>query len=199
MLGCLSCGALGRSPLCRACSNDLAPGPGAWLEPGLRVAAGLTHVGSARRLVHRLKYDGAVEAAWVLARFVVPLVPQTAAALVPVPRATVRRLRYGIDPARELASALAGFTGLPVVDALIPGLWWRQRAGSVIRASPRLAARTAVPDGIVLVDDVITTGSTMRAAFAALGSVGALGVAATAPVRLGPQTSRRRRGAGEVA
>ena len=42
--------------------------------------------------------------------------PATATALVPIPRARFRALRYGVDPAAVLAAAVGRRTGLPVVD-----------------------------------------------------------------------------------
>jgi predicted amidophosphoribosyltransferase len=199
MFGCHACGVIGTGTLCRACVIELAPGPGAWLRPGLVAVAGLTHSGPARRLVHRLKYDGVLDVASVLAMFMEPLLPRSAELLVPIPRATARRLRYGVDPARALAAALSRRSGLPVVDALTPGWWWRRRAGSLDRARPVLRATRRLRSGVVLVDDVLTSGATMCAAFATLGLSEARGVTATAPVTLSVQTSRRRHGAGEFA
>ncbi len=87
------------------------------------------HRGTARLLVHRLKYGGHRAAAAVLAEGMAGCVPEGAGALVPVPRARLRHWRYGVDPAVELARALGRLLRLPVVPALAPEWWHRRRAG----------------------------------------------------------------------
>jgi predicted amidophosphoribosyltransferase len=105
-----------------------------------------------------------------------------AAALVPVPRALLRRWRYGVDPAHELTWAVASLTGVPVVDALASDWWHPARAGVATRRRgvPRLRRRRPVPPAAVLVDDVLTTGATLTAAAAALDGARMRAVVATA-------------------
>lgn len=136
------------------------------------------HEGAARTLVRRLKYEAVVAIAPFVAELVVHRVPSDTEALVPVARATARRIRYGVDPARELATALADRTGLPVVDALGPPLWARANAGHrrMDRRPPDFRKRRSVGNALV-VDDVMTTGTTIDAAATTLGGiVGALTV-----------------------
>ena len=137
------------------------------LESGVVVAAGLAHCGAARRLVHRLKYDGVEAAARVLAAAMAPRLMAGATALVPVPRSRLRVLRHGIDPAAALARALSTATGVPVVDALAAGWWWPRHAGNegIRRRPPFRRVRRPFP-GAVLIDDVVTSGATMAAAAA---------------------------------
>lgn len=137
------------------------------------IRAGFLHQGAARHLVHVLKYRGIVAAAHVLARAMSPEVSADAV-LVPVPRVTWRRLRYGVDPALELAGALAHVTGAPVAKLLTPPLWGRPRAGHEHGSAPDFRARwshdlSRMGTGFVLVDDVITSGATLQAAARALG------------------------------
>lgn len=122
------------------------------------------HDGAARSLVHRLKYHAAPLPG--VGRLLSGLLPDSARALVPVPRVAVRRWRYGVDPARELALALGAASGLPVVEALRPPLWVHRRAGpaQAARGTPRFAVVIEPPRGAVLVDDVVTTGTTLAAA-----------------------------------
>ncbi len=184
---CLACAEwTSRRPLCRACSADLAPGPKWRLPSGILVAGGLQHRGAGRRLVHRLKYQGLTEIADLLAGHMAPQLPAAAAALVPAARARLRRIRYGIDPARELARALERRTGLPVYDVLEPSWWWPRHALQARdgRKRPRFRAPRAVPSGAVLVDDVATSGATLQAATDALGSDFRHGLVATAPGRV---------------
>ena len=125
------------------------------------------HQGAARRLVHRLKYDGMPAAAVVLAREMIGLLPDGAAVLVPVPRSRWRAIRYGIDPGREIARQLSAMTSLPMVEALAPPILSAHNAGRrrPDRHAPGLRRASEVPAGAVLVDDVVTTGTTLAAAF----------------------------------
>ncbi len=149
---------------------------------GVRVTAALRHTGAARLLVHRLKYRALPGVADLLAEVITPGVPEGAVALVPVPRAVVRRWRHGVDPALAIARALSQRTGIPVVEALRPGLWWPHHAGrgGRPRSPVRLAALGRARQGWVLVDDVTTSGATLEAAAATLSGV-RLAVVATAP------------------
>ncbi len=168
---CLTCSRWAPTPLCAGCRSRLRrAGP---LTVGqMRVASGLMHSGPARRLVHLLKYGGIDAAAMLLAKVMAGLVPADAAALVPIPRALLRRVRYGVDPAHRLARVVAAETGLPVVDALVAPLWWPSHAGSDrhSRNPPQFRTVGQVPAASVLVDDVLTTGATAAAAAQATGS-----------------------------
>jgi hypothetical protein len=138
---------------------------------GVLVHSAFIHLGTARLLVHRLKYGAQPAAASLLAAGMSRVLPAASTLLVPVPRARLRLWWYGVDPALELARALGRITGLPVSRALAASWWHRRRAGGgdVERGVPRFRARVAVPTGAVLVDDVVTTGATLGAAAAALG------------------------------
>ena len=141
------------------------------------------HRGTARLLVHRLKYGGQAAAASLLAAAMARAVPEGATALVPVPRARSRRWRYGVDPAVELARGLGRVLALPILPALAPEWWHRRRAGpaGAKRGVPRFRVVRPMPPGAVLVDDVVTTGATLRAAAAALGRPCAAVTATVAP------------------
>ena len=164
--------------LCAACRSEFrraAPRP---VGQHLLVIPALAHESVARRLVHQLKYHGMNGAARALAAVMVPCVPDSSRALVPIPRVWTRLARFGIDPGRELARELGGLTGLPVVSCLAAPVWAPAHAGTSRRSRrpPKFRVQRAAPVGSVLVDDVITTGATLAAAAESLG----VGLAVTA-------------------
>jgi predicted amidophosphoribosyltransferase len=116
--------------------------------------------------------------------------------LVPIPAARVSLRRRGFNPAAELARALSAQTGLPLRQQ------WLVRVGqgpkqSTLSREARLRGATGVyacpvqvpPCRVALVDDVMTTGSTLDAAARVLRAAGAASVmalvAARAPVEDG--------------
>jgi predicted amidophosphoribosyltransferase len=194
---CVACGtmagegAAAAGSLCLRCDAGIAPVPQRRIggADGILVGSAAHHEGSARRLVHRLKYQGLVAAADVLALRMVGAVPFQPTALVPVPRALARRVRYGVDPALVLAHRLSRHLDVPVVRALGASLWWRRHAGVSRsgRRSPGLRVVQRVDGSVLLVDDVVTTGATLLHAAGCLrygcesGDVGRMaGVTATA-------------------
>jgi predicted amidophosphoribosyltransferase len=129
----------------------------------VRLVAAFEHVGPAKDLIYGLKYRGLVRYADLVVETVAGRVP--CLPVVPVPRAWTRQLRYGIDPAREIALRLARALGAPMVELLAPPIHTRRRAGGDhTRPVSLFASRGPVPDRFVLVDDVVTTGATVRSA-----------------------------------
>jgi predicted amidophosphoribosyltransferase len=181
---CLACSSPSSGPLCDGCLSTLRPAPDRSLPTGLRVVAGYSHEGAARRLVHRLKYHPVVGVAEYLAAAMAERADGIDA-LVPVPRASLRRWRSGVDPASELAGAVGRILGRPVVHALAAPLWWPRHAGREReRRAPVRFRAAVVPDGaLALVDDVVTTGTTLQSAATVLGAP-ALAVVATSAGRV---------------
>lgn len=178
---CVGCREACPGVVCPECARDLVAPSEVWLG-GVLVRSAFRHEGVARVLVHRLKY-GATPLPG-LARAVAGVLPATATALVPVPRTTLRRWRYGVDPALEIARWVGALTGLAVVRALGAPWWVHRRAGGAgaVHGRPRFR-RTGVPvpAGAVLVDDVVTTGTTLVAASAVTGL--SIAVTVTSAVR----------------
>ena len=139
---CLVCSRSGSGSLCGRCRQWLAPGGWRRLSGGLLVGSGFRHDGPARVLVHRLKYQGIRQAAGLLAEGMAPVMDGTVGTLVPVRRVLLRTWKYGIDPGRELASALAALTGLwaalPFLALFLGG--YAYTAGSTLAQSARATA-----------------------------------------------------------
>jgi predicted amidophosphoribosyltransferase len=154
--------------------------------------APLAHDGPARSLVAALKFRGHLPVVDLMAAQIAATAPvellAAPAVLVPVPAAAGRRRARGFDQAEQLARALARRTGLPRHTAL-------RRHGSGVRQVGASRATRLAPDRLnvvatgqapahpVLVDDVHTTGATLRACAAALRSAGAQRIACVTYVR----------------
>jgi len=182
-MSCLSCGLLGARLVCVTCRATLAPAAERRVG-SVTVRPAFVHEGAARTLVHRLKYSALPAAGEPLARAMALLVPADGTALIPVPRVTARRWAYGVDAALELATLIGRSLGLPVVTGLVAPLWVRHRAGAAgrRRGTPSFKAVGMIPQGGVLVDDVVTSGFTLGRA----GEASGLTRAVTATAGLGP-------------
>ena len=190
---CPGCGRPGE-PLCAGCLRGLRPLPPAPTPPGVdRWVAAFAYEGVARELVARAKYhDRHAALGWLAARMVDAWVATGAAtpALVTwAPTAPARRRARGFDHARVLARGVARGLGVRAVPVLTRGNGPPQTDQPVAhrRAGPVVAARRAVRGSVLLVDDVATTGATLRVCAAALRAAGAAEVVALTAAR----TSRR--------
>jgi len=147
--------------------------------------------GAARASVHALKYDGERRLAEPLGRLMAQRWREVALGgdlVVAVPVHAQRRRERGFDQAELMATVIGEMLALPVVPAVQRasrtiaqhGLGRGARAGNVGRAfviDERLAARVR-GRWPILIDDVVTTGSTLAACAAALYAVGAGAVSA---------------------
>ena len=182
---CLGCRKWSSLTVCPECVSRTRIGGTQRLDPGLVVRSAFAHDGTPRNLVHRLKYEGLLPAAHWLAGRMEPLLDGVPGALVPVPRTGTRRLRFGVDAALALALSLSRRTGLPVHRLLRapPGARGHTGRNSAGRSAPIFFSRPAnVP--IILVDDVITTGSTLQAAAMRLNGMAVGAVTATRTLKV---------------
>ena len=188
---CLRCGGAyfagldtGLCPACALYAHRIAPGD---LLEGLEHREGLDWAGAAwrygegvRHRVYALKYGGERRLGDAMGRElaqVLQALPERPDALVPVPLHWTRRLMRGYNQAEEIARGMAAVFGCDVGDNLRAlrrhSTQTRRSAnerftnisGSFAVVNPREL------DGlnVVIVDDVITTGSTMADCIRAVG------------------------------
>jgi len=183
---CISC----RTPFVNSFPLD-SEGRCALCRSGLRAFDAAysfgSYGGSLRELIHLLKYQGMQPLARPLGAYLLRSLPRDEAfdAIVPVPLHWWRRWNRGFNQSELLARALSRSTGIPVRDALRrtrptasqAGLSNTARRRNMVQAF-RCRREIAVRGKrILLVDDVMTTGSTATACARALKGAGATRVA----------------------
>ena len=176
--GCAGCGAAGGSP-CRACwASFRRPDPPPARPPIGALYVPLSYEGPARELVARLKYRNHRGALPWLATAMAAELPASVATDCTVtwaPTTDARRRERGFDHGELLARAIAAALDRPVYRLLRrhpgapqTGLSPQQRRSNAPAFSPIASAKGCV----VVVDDVVTTGTTIRAAAEALREAG---------------------------
>jgi predicted amidophosphoribosyltransferase len=167
----------GRAGVAAGCPAARGPLDAAW--------APLAHEGPARAIVHALKFRGAVGLVDLMAAQFAANAPPgllDGVVLVPVPAHPARRRARGFDHAERLAAAVSERTGRQVVTCLRRSGTVRRQVGAT-RAARVAGGRVEVqldgrgggippPPVVALVDDVHTTGATLRACAAALRAGG---------------------------
>lgn len=170
---CVGCGQEG-SLLCPVCGANLPLAQSRDPTAGLgMVWAAAEYNGVVKDLVWQLKFRGARAAVGVMARHMVPLIPENGAKplIVPVPTATRRVRQRGFDQAKLLARQLSRRTGLRYADCLRRRGQTHQVGASRQQRLHQLKNAFHLKKGVdlrghevILVDDVLTTGATLEAA-----------------------------------
>lgn len=197
---CLGCDrgleriAMGRCPLCqeRAAAPGCEPcaGCAAVASPLLACVAAVRYAGDTERWIHRFKYPRAglrgldpapFSVIGALSREAADRAPQIRPDLVvPVPQHPKRLRARGFNPAALLARSLAREFDLPVDPVALyrtrdtpsqTGLDREERRRNV-RGAFRARRSRHLPERVWLIDDVVTTGSTMIEAATALRRAG---------------------------
>jgi ComF family protein len=175
---CPACwGTVDQRGVCRACAGELVPS-----LAGLRSPYVMD--GGARRLVHALKYDGHSALAEPMGRLMAECFESWGVSpdlVVPVPLHRSRRRRRGFNQAALLARSVAEATGITLDQTLLHRIRNTmaqvQTAGAEERrrnvAGAFAVTRPVTMRSVLLVDDVCTTGATMRACAGALRASGA--------------------------
>ena len=176
---CKACGDIARV-LCVKCQTQLF----AMAQPECDAAVvAVAYEGIARRLILNLKYRNRRQVVVVLAELLAQRVLQSVPNIATVcdvvtwaPTSTVRVRRRGHDQAELLARRLARLLDVPCRRLLIKTSTNVQTGASRdqrLRGSVYSARKLRVNSHVIVVDDVVTTGTTLRCTADALHKAGA--------------------------
>lgn len=187
---CPGCGSPSRA-VCAACLRELAPAPRVVLDDPAPIVSSGAHAGTLREVVIAWKEHGRRGLTPVLghlaASAVLELVDVRPVLLVPVPTSRRSRRARGTDVVATLAGTTTRLLTDLGVDCATGGLLRMRRqtrdqadlgareratnlAGAYVASAPRTSSGPARE--VVVLDDVVTTGATLREAVRALRAAG---------------------------
>jgi ComF family protein len=175
---CEACGDIARV-LCVSCRTQLF----AMVQPDSDLAVvGVAYEGIARRLILKLKYQNRRQVVSVLVELLaqrvmqrIPNIVTTCDVVTWAPTSTTRVRRRGHDQSELLARRLARVLGVPCRRLLIKTSTNVQTGASReerLQGSVFSARKLGVNSHVMVVDDVVTTGTTLRCAADALRKAG---------------------------
>lgn len=176
-------------PLCDRCGRPIEVCSCSVLSPALDfVYSAAWYEGWLRQAIRAFKYEGEFDRAGHLSDLISPLVDRCDgdATMVPVPLHPERERSRGFNQAHRLADEVAMKTGRPVEMVLRRTIATQQqihlsateRARNVQNAFATVEPSRVSGRSFVLIDDVMTTGSTLGECAAALKTAGAARVGA---------------------
>jgi predicted amidophosphoribosyltransferase len=179
--------------VCGSCAQGLQLAPSLPTPLDLDACAAALDYADVRPLITSLKNGQRRElVGWLAGR----MAPVAAAVLGSPDQAMVtwaptsddRRRRRGFDQAELLARAVARRLHLPCRELLdrLPGAPQHGHSAGERRANPTFRSRGRLPETVLVVDDVATTGATLSATGRALRSGGAARVSAVVAARAAP-------------
>jgi ComF family protein len=212
---CIGCGApldAMSTLLCAECAAGLRPEPGSVALPappdaggeavGSSAAYAFLFRGTARALIHALKYEGRTSVARELVTRALPSIRTASGgrseAVVHLPMTAVKRRERGFNQSELLATLVARSIGVPHTRALRRVHAYRPHAASgrpsrlMLRSDSFAPTRGRLSGTVLLVDDVVTTGATLAAAAHALRRAGAVDVVCFAFAATPPSGGPRR-------
>lgn len=183
--------------VCEDCEELIVPAPSFSLSESVDYsAAGIRYNDAASEMVHRFKYYGCQYLGRNLASFMELPKEWQADVIIPVPLHPARLKERGYNQSLILAEELGGRYGIPVRDdllkrirnTLMQSMTSREERHANVKDAFR-ASKRCRELSIILVDDVITSGSTAEECAKALKAAGAYKVYVIAACYAGGQES----------
>ena len=177
---CPGCGLIGNGRFCGECGEP-EPVPSDFEIEGVPVFVLGRYAGSLANAIRRLKYESKPELAGALSELLALRLLRLQlvdAAWVPVPLHFERLVERGYNQSALLARALAHRLGGKACPLVLRRARYTQQQARLDRAAREhnladaFSVSRAPRSPLILVDDVLTTGSTVRAAIRALNDAG---------------------------